>query len=108
MDKEEILKKSREENNDRDLVELEVLHRANNIALSVGMLICALISVLHASFRHSVDYAVWTVQFGMMATVMLVKYVKLKKRHELLLGLAYLVFSIMFFLLYLSRVLGVF
>ena len=108
MDKEEILKKSREENKDRDLVELEVLHKANNIALSVSMLLCALVSVLHAVFRDSPDYAVWIVQFGILATVMLVKFAKLRRRHELLFGLLYGGFSVCFFVFYLHFELGVF
>ncbi len=105
MDRDEILKRSREENKDQDLVDLEVLHRANNIALSVSMLICALISVLHAVFRDSPDYAVWIVQFGMLSTVMLVKFAKLRRRHELLLGLLYLAFCVTFFVFYLHDLL---
>ena len=105
MDRHEILKRSREENKDQDLVDLEVLHRANNIALSVSMLICALISVLHAVFRDSPDYAVWIVQFGMLSTVMLVKFAKLRRRHELLLGLLYLAFCVTFFVFYLHDLL---
>lgn len=108
MDRDEILKRSREENKDQDLVDLEVLHRANNIALSVSMLICALISVLHAVFRDSPDYAVWIVQFGMLSTVMLVKFAKLRRRHELLLGLLYAGFCVCFFVFYLHFELGVF
>ena len=108
MDKDEILNKSREENKDRDFVELDVLHKANNIALSVSMLICALISVLRAIFRNSPDYAVWVVQFGMLSTVMLVKFAKLRRRHELLLGLLYGGFSVCFFVFYLHFELGVF
>lgn len=108
MDREEILKKSREENKDRDLVELEVLHRANNIALSVSMLTCALVSVLHAIFQDSPDYAVWIVQFGILSTVMLVKFTKLRRRHELLLGLLYGGFCVCFFVFYLHFGLGVF
>ena len=108
MDKDEILKRSREENKDRDLVELEVLHRANNIALSVSMLICALISVLHAVFRDSPDYAVWIVQFGILSAVMLVKFAKLRRRHELLFGLLYGGFCVFFFVFYLRLELGVF
>lgn len=108
MDKNEILAKSREENKDRDLVELEVLHKANNIALSVSILICALISVLHAIFRDSADYAVWTMQFGMLSTIMLVKFFKLHRRHELLLGLLYGGFCVCFFVFYLHFELEVF
>lgn len=108
MDKEEILKKSREENKDRDFVEAEVLNRANNIALSVSMLICALVSVLHAVFRSTPDYAVWIVQFGILSTVMLVKFARLRRRHELLLGLLYGGFCACFFVFYLHFELGVF
>ena len=108
MDKDEILKKSREENKDRDLVELEVLHKANNTALRVSMLICGLISVLHAIFQDSPDYAVWIVQFGVLSTIMLVKFAKLCRRHELLLGLLYGGFSVCFFVFYLHFELGVF
>lgn len=108
MDKDEILKRSREENKDRDLVDLEASHKANECAYTAGILISSLLSVLHAIFRDSVNYAVWTVMFGMMATIMLVKYAKLKKRHELLLGLGYLALDIFFFVFYLRDVLGVF
>lgn len=108
MDKDEILAKSREENKDRDFVEAEVLNRANSIALSVSLTICALVSALHAIFRDSVDYAVWIVQFGILSTVMLVKFAKLRRRHELFLGLMYAGFSLFFFVIYLRRTLGVF
>ena len=108
MDKDEILAKSRAENKDRDFVEAEVLNKANNIALGVSMLICALISILHAVFRDSPDYAVWAVQFGMLSTVMLVKFARLRRRHELLLGLLYGGFCMCFFVFYLHFELGVF
>lgn len=108
MDKDEILKKSREENRDRDFVEAEVLNRANGIALAVSMLLCALISVLHAIFREKPNCAVWVVQFGILSTVMLVKFAKLHKRHELLLGLLYGGFSVCFFVFYLHFELGIF
>ena len=39
MDKDEILKKSREENKDRDLVDEEATNKANSIAFSVGMVV---------------------------------------------------------------------
>lgn len=108
MDKDEILKKSREENKNRDFVETEVLGKANGIALGVGMLVCCLISVLHAIFRDGPDYSAWTVLWAAYATVCLFKYAKLRRRHELLFGLLYTGFSLFFFAVYLHRTLGVF
>lgn len=108
MDKDEILAKSRAENKDRDFVEAEALSRGNAAAFTTGVLLCSLISVLHAVFKDSVDYGVWTVMFGMMSTIMLVKFARLRKRHELLIGLTYLALAVIFFVFYLRDALGAF
>lgn len=108
MDKDEILARSRNENRDQDLVELEVLHKANAFALGVALIASGLLSVLHAIFLDQPDYSVWVVMWATLASVFLVKYYRLRKRHELLLGLLYLAFCVFFFVLYLHRVLVVF
>ncbi len=108
MEKDEILKKSREENKNRDFVEEEAVNRANAVAFSVGMMVCGLLSVLHAIFLESVEFSVWVVMWAISASVFLVKYRRLHKRHELIFGLFYGALSIFFFVLYLRRTLGVF
>ena len=108
MDKDEILERSRKEHKDRDFVEAEALSNVSAIALSVGVFLCGLLSILHSIFRDSVDYGAWTVMFGILSTVMLMKFAKLRRRHELVLGLLYLVSAICFFLAYLRHVLEVF
>ena len=108
MDKDEILARSRKENRDQDLVELEVLHKAHSIALGVAMIASGLLSVLHAIFLDTPDFSVWIVMWATLASVFFVKYHRLRKRHELVLGLIYLAFCVFFFVLYLRRVLGVF
>ena len=108
MDKDEILERSRKENKDRDFVGEEVTNKANSIAFSVGMLVCALLSVLHAIFQDSPDYSAWVVMWAILSSVFLFKYHRLRKRHELVLGLIYLAFCGFFFALYLRNVLGVF
>jgi len=106
MDKDEILARSREENKDRDFVEAEALNRANAIALSVGIMVCGLLSVLHAIFADTPDYGIWTVYFSVLATTVLVKFAKLRRRHELVIGLLYLGFCVFFFVFYLLDLLG--
>ena len=108
MDKEEILAKSRKENRDRDFVEEEVINRAHSIALSVGMMVCGLISVLSSIFQENPDLSVWVVMWSIWSCVFVVKYRRLRKRHELVLGLLYAGLSVFFFVLYLRRELGVF
>ena len=85
-------------------MEIEALSKANGIALNVGVILCFLLSILHAVFRDSVDYDVWTVMFGILSTIMLVKFARLRKRHELFLGLGYLALAIFFFARYLLEV----
>lgn len=106
MDKEEILAKSRKENRDRDFVEAEVLVKANQIALHVGTFTCGLLAILHVIFLETLDYSAWTVYFSVLATTMLVKYVKLRRRHELVIGVFYAACCVMFFVLYLRDLLG--
>jgi len=106
MDRDEILARSRKENKDRDLVEAEALARSNTIALSVGIIVCGLLSVLHAIFADTPNYGIWTVYFSVLATTMLVKFTKLRRRHELVIGLFYLGFCIFFFVFYLLVLLG--
>ena len=108
MDKDEILERSRKENKDMDLVELEVINKANMIANVVGMVVCAALTVIHAILQKRMDNSAWTVMFSIMATVMLVKFIRLRRRHELIVGLGYLALSIFFFVFYLRDVLEVF
>ena len=108
MDKDEILERSRKEHKDRDFVEMEALSNVSAIALSVGVILCSLLSTLHLIFKETVDCGAWTVMFGILSTIMLVKYVKLRRRHELVVGLLYLVSAVCFFLGYLRHVLEVF
>ena len=108
MDKDEILERSRTEHKDRDVVEAEALSSVSAIAISVGVVLCVLLSILHSIFRDSVDYGAWTVLFGILSTIMLMKFAKLRRRHELVLGLIYLVNAIVFFVVYLRKVLEVF
>lgn len=108
MDKEEILAKSRKENQNRDLVELEAVNKANDAALTIGILVCILLTALHHTFLHSVDLGVWTVDGAIMSTLHMAKFAKLRLRHELLLGLLYGGVCVFFFVFYLHLTLGVF
>ncbi len=108
MDRDEILKKSREENRDRDFVEEAVLARANALSLGVGMIVGGVLSVLSAVFQDGPNYSAWTVLWAIQASIFLFKHYKLRKRHELLLGLFYGALAVFFFVLYLHLELGVF
>ena len=102
MDRDEILKRSREENKDRDFVEEAVMATANSLSLAVGMIVCGLVSVLSAIFPGGP--VMWVIH----ASTFLFKYHKLRKRHELMMGLFYIALAVFFFVCYLHLKLGVF
>ena len=108
MDKEEILAKSRRENQNRDLVELEAVNKANDAALTAGILVCIVLTALHHTFLHSADLGVWTVDWAIMATLYMVKFSRLRKKPDLVKGLLGLVLFAGFLCCYLHLTLGVF
>lgn len=107
MDKDEILERSRKEHKDMDFVELEAVNKATGVAINVGLAVCVLLMIIHAILQVRMDNSAWTVMFSILATVMLVKFAKLRRRHELVIGLIYLFVTIVFFVWYLRDVLGV-
>ncbi len=89
MTKEEILEKSRTENKGKDIVEEEIVRK--------GFLICWIVSLIAASIVAMVEGIVLGKQnngifFSLMSglfTFFLVKYIKLRKKHELFITIMY-------------------
>lgn len=96
MNKDEILEKSRAESRGHvDEMEQAALGRAGSIAAAVGGLVCMLILLLDFISKNSdpkVAFAAWSVYGLMQGVQFLVKYVKLRRMHEL-------VFTILFMLI---------
>ena len=97
MDREEILEKSRKENQYKDPIELEAFRKANDAAITVGIIACVLLSALRRQILGSADLGVWTVRFA-----------KLRRKSDLILCLLGLGLFAGFFWFYLRDVLGVF
>ena len=106
MDKDEILRRSRKEHKDRDFVEDEALAQASKIGIWVGTIVCGLLTIIQSVFQNHMDVCLWTVMFSILATTMLVKFARLRQRHELIGGLSYLALAVFFFVWYLRDVLG--
>lgn len=106
MKKEDILEKSRKENKNKDIAELEVIYRASNIAGRVGMLVCCVIVVLEIIFTGQPNLSSWAIYFSILGTLMLVKYIKLRRRHELWIAILYIACFILFFIAYVLKLTG--
>ena len=103
MNKDEILEKSRQENKHKDEMEKEVFLKAGQRSCAVGSIICALIIVLETFFADNVNLSILALYFAMTGTMLLSKYSKLKKIHELIFGSIQLVLSAICMVLYIMR-----
>ena len=107
MDKEKILESSRKENKNRDLVELEVAARAGHIAGRVGAAVCVLLSLVVRLLTGSYLLSPWVVYFSILTTHTLVKYARLKRKTDLILGILYLAMCLTFLAFFILRLVEV-
>ena len=103
MDKEEILQKSRNENKNRDEMERSTYEKAGKTACAVGGFVCMIIILLEAIFTKQVNCGTWAVYLSMTGTMLLVKYFQLKKKHELIFGVAELILAAIFLVMFVIR-----
>lgn len=99
MNRDEILRKSQQENKDRlDECELEAIGKASRVGMFVGGLLCvALILVSELVFdRSELALVGWMVYFAMQGSSNIVIYAHLKKRRKLVYGIGEILFAVAF------------
>lgn len=113
MNKEEILRKSRTENKNLDIFELEIINKGSSIAMRVGLIVCCLISAISAVFIAKdncwmiVSMPCWTIYFSMLGSLYVFKYSKLRKTHELLFAIIYLLVCVFMFTRFILYIAGI-
>ncbi len=103
MKKEDILEASRRENQNRDLAELEVIHRAGSLASRVGAMVCCVLSLLPSLIAHTPVYSPWVIYFSMMGTSWLVRAVRMKKKSDGVVGGMFIMLAVLAFVGFLRR-----
>ena len=102
MNKDEILAKSRQENKGRtDERELAVIAGGGKAAYFTGMAVCIAILLINSALRifgspnynPALTFAVWGVWFSMQGVMFLYKYIKIGKKHEIVISIVYLVLA---------------
>lgn len=89
MDKEEILAKSREENKNKDVYEQEVLNQASRSAIVVQMAFAAIFFITQILTGGGINWGLWAIVFSANMTINWVKYMKLHRKYELTIAIAY-------------------
>ena len=86
MDKDDILARSRAENQGSDEFEKQVLEKAGKLAAQAGLLACCIIAAASVAVTERPNNACWVIYFSIYATLFWTKWRHLRKRHELMLA----------------------
>ena len=107
MEKEEILAKAQVENKGKDIADLDAQRNGAYIAYFVGLFLIIIWDVVEGVRFHHINYGGNMILFMMAFTAFLVKYIKLRKRHELIVALVYGAGSVAFLVLWILQLIGV-
>ena len=101
MKRDEILARSREEYKRNDEMVVDIFKKAGEASSQIGLAVAAILFGIEAFFFNSFNYGILSIYFSIEATKELVKYVKLKERKQLLLGVIMATIGITLFIAHL-------
>ena len=107
MNKEDILKMAQEENKGRDEADIEAQQRGAYRAYFVGIILIVLVNVVEGFVLDRISYGGTMAIFAMGFTAFLIKYITLRKKHELFVALMYGLFTLMWLVLWILQLCGV-
>ena len=107
MQKDEILNASKREHRNTDLAEIEVIYQAGSHAGRVGALVCCLLSLLFSMLAHTMIYSPWVIYFSIIATQWFVRFIKLKRKSDLVLTIVFAILCVLAFIGFVHRLLEV-
>lgn len=108
MEKEEILEQSRKINKNKDLFEQEVIAKGSSIAYSIGILIAVIFYLIGIIFQDNYrNYPVFAVWTSMESVLFIFKFIKLKRKHELLVAVIFTIGAIMAIIMSVLQIIGI-
>lgn len=96
MNKDDILARSRAENQGSDEFEKQVLEKAGKLSAQVGLVVCCAIAIVSVLVTERVNYACWVIYFSIHASLFWSKYRHLRRRHELMLAIISTLVGVLF------------
>ena len=107
MNKDEILQKAREEGKGVDVSDIDAQKNGAYIAYIVGILVILIWDIVEAIRFNTINFGGNMAIFSMAFTAFLVKYIKLKKKHELVVTTLYGISTIAFLVLWILQLIEV-
>lgn len=107
MNREEILAKAQKENRRKDFADKSAQKDGTWIAYTVGVILIILDDTINGFVLHNVNRGADFALFSMTFTVFLVKYIKLRRKHELIPLIIWGILSISMLVLWVLQLCGV-
>ena len=107
MNKEDILKMAQEENKGKDVADLEAQKKGAYRAYFVGVILIILVCFVEGFVLHHSNYGGTMAVFAMGFTAFLIKYLTLRKKHELFVALIYGAMTLLWLILWILHLCGV-
>ena len=96
MTREEILEKSQNENKGKDVAEIEIAKKGMSLGWLVSVFATAIVTFVNGVVFGQKDQGTLFVMMSGLCAVFLFKFIKLRKRHELFITIAYFIAAICF------------
>lgn len=95
VDKEEILKKSRNENRNKDIYELEVISKAQRVGGLIALCVTfALMLIERVILESGTNYGYFLIILSAGMGLWIYKAVKMRKKHEIFLAVLWTVIAV--------------
>ena len=107
MNREDILKMAQDENKGKDVADVEAQHKGAYRAYFVGIILIIAVNIVEGFVFNRISYGGTMAIFAMGFTAFLIKYLTLRKKHELFVALTYGFFTVMWLVLWILQLCGV-
>ena len=107
MNKDEILAKAQSEGKERDLPDRDAQRNGAWVAYIIGVILLIVVDTVNGFVLHYVNRGADFALFSMAFVVFLIKYLRLRKRHELIIAIIWGVLSLSMLAVWIMQLTGV-
>ena len=107
MNKDDILAKAQNENKGKDFADLDAQRSGAWVAYMVGVILVIIVDCVNGFVLHNVNRGIDFVLFSMAFVAFLTKYLRLRKRHELVVTICWGVLALTMLVIWILQLCGV-
>lgn len=107
MDREEILNRAVKENKGKDYADLEAVYKGGYVGTIVVAALATILAIVEAIVTRNFNYSYYFIWASMQTGIFIYKFIKQRKKHELLITFMYSLMTVFFFVLYILTMTGV-